>query len=251
MSGGAVNTPASFGHAARLTLIVPLALERRCLSSEPSNPSGTVITISQSGQGAKNAARAARAAIEQGATALMSIGVAGGLVERISTGDVVVPDRVIDSASGRTFGCSESWSSALRQCSGALGSVHSGTLLSVTDVLGTPEAKSSAAHRYGSIACDMESAAVASIAHEAQVHFAVLRVISDAYSDRLPNNVAGWVDNSGNARVRPVLGAMMSPGRWRTVISMATRFRLAQRRLSKLSEILVAAAYCCPKVPGG
>lgn len=247
MSKRAVDPRASFAHSARLALIVPLALERQCLSTAPATDSGTFITISQSGQGAYNAGRAARAAVEQGATALMSVGVAGGLVEGLSAGDAVIPDAVIDADSGRRFGCSESWSAMIRDRINALGGIHSGALLSVTDVLGTPMEKTAAADRYGSIACDMESAAVASIAHEAQVHFAALRVVSDAFSDELPKNVSQWVDNSGNALVRPVLGAMMSPGRWRSVISMTTRFRLAQRRLRQLSESLAAAAYCCPR----
>lgn len=247
VSNAAVDTRASFAPVARLALIVPLALERQCLSAGSGAQSGTVISISQSGQGADNAARAAHTAIEQGATALMSVGVAGALVPGLSAGAAVIPDAVIDADSGRRFECSVSWSSAMRKCVDPMGDVYSGTLLGVSKVLATPSAKATAASRFGSIACDMESAAIAATASAAQVHFAVLRVISDAVSDELPGDVSGWVDRFGNARLRPVLGAMMSPRRWPSIISMTTRFRLAQRRLRRLSESLVVAAYCCPQ----
>ncbi|MGD2168472.1 MAG: hypothetical protein PVF63_10225 [Gammaproteobacteria bacterium] len=228
-------------------MIVPLALERQCLSGARAAESGPIVSISQSGQGADNAVRAARAAIEHGATALMSVGVAGALVSGISAGDVVIPDAVIDAASGSSFECSVSWSGAMRSQIDALGGVNSGTLLGVSEALLTPAQKEAAANRYGSIACDMESAAIAAIAQAAQIHFAALRVISDASSDELPPGVAGWVDSAGNARVRPVLGALMSPGQWRSIISMTARFRVAQRRLRQLSERLAVAGWCCPQ----
>ncbi len=245
MPKAALDAPAS-APPARLALIVPLALERQCLSTGTAPRSATTVSVSQSGQGADNAARAARAALAQGATALMSVGVAGGLVPGLSAGDVVIPDRVIDDRSARSFSCSRAWSEAMRESVSELGVVSAGALLSVTDVLVSPAGKAAAAQSFDAVACDMESAAIAAVAHEAQVHFAALRVISDAVSDELPGNVSGWVDESGNARMGPVLGAMMSPGRWRTVISMTTRFRLAQRRLRQASETLLAAGYCCP-----
>ena len=247
MSRRAAGTHSSFARSARLALIVPLALERQCLSTRQRQSSNVDISVSQSGQGAQNAARAARAAVAQGATALMSVGVAGGLVAELSAGDFVIPDAVIDADSGRRFECSDSWVASMREQLKDTDNASAGTLLSVTDVLTAPLEKAAAATRFAAVACDMESAAVAAVAHEHQVHFAVLRVISDALSDELPSNVGSWVDSSGNARVKPVLGAMMSPGRWHCVISMSTRFRLAQRRLRRLSARLVGVDYCCPR----
>jgi len=92
----------------------------------------------------------------------------------------------------------------------------------------------------------MESAAVAAVAADAGVQFCALRIISDTYQDRLPDSVADWVDDTGNARVLPVLGELRSPARWRGVVTMVSRFHIAQRRLKQLSELLVSAAYCCP-----
>jgi len=247
MSERAFEADASKARPAQLALIVPLALERQCLADTEVNHHGTIVTISQCGQGARNAARAARAAIEQGATALMSIGVAGGLAKGPDAGDAVVPDTVVNAEDGRAVACSQSWVAALRNHIDALGGAHSGSLLSVPDVLGKSSEKTAAGNRFRCVACDMESSAIGMVAQEAGVYFAVLRVISDTYSDELPNNVSRWVDNSGNARVAPVLGAIMSPARWRSVISMTTRFRFAQRRLRELSGALGAAAYCCPK----
>jgi adenosylhomocysteine nucleosidase len=177
----------------------------------------------------------------------MSIGVAGGLVADLSAGDVVIPDAVIDSERGTQLDCSAAWSATMRESFSSDGRVTGGRLLSVSNVLATPAEKADAATRFSALACDMESAAVAAVAREHGVDFAAVRVISDGIADELPSNVGSWVDEVGNARVKPVLGAMMSPGRWRTVISMSTRFRLAQRRLRELSERLEAVDYCCPR----
>jgi adenosylhomocysteine nucleosidase len=246
MSGVVADTSRSSADAesVRLALIVPLALERQCLTSAAAERSDSQLMILQSGQGADNAARIARLAIANGAQALLSIGVAGALSQELAAGDVVVPTAVIDAQTATKIDCSHGWSEALRRKVSESGTAHGGTLLSVTGVLASAAQKAAAAQRFGSVACDMESAAIAATAQEAKLQFAVLRVISDAAADELPSDVSNWVDSSGNPRMRPVLGAMLSPGRWRSVISMALNFRIARRRLRHLSEHLSAMDYC-------
>jgi nucleoside phosphorylase len=245
MSAGAMDARSAISTSARLALIVPLSLERQCISANGPN-SSAVVDILQSGQGEENAARVARDAVREGATALLSIGVAGGIAEAVNVGDVVIAESVIAERSGDLYHCSKPWVRDLHRLICNQQGVHSGRLLSVGDVLNTRQAKSSAASRYQSIACDMESAAIAEVAASAGVHFAAVRVISDAHCDELPQGVAGWVDDSGNARVTPVLKALLSPAHWRPVYMMTARFRVAQHRLRQLSHDLAAVAYCCP-----
>jgi adenosylhomocysteine nucleosidase len=229
-----------------LSIIVPLALERQCLNVGPESQTGPVIDVFQSGQGAANARRAARAALAGGATALMSVGVAGALVADLEAGDAIVPQFVIDARDARRIECSTIWCSELRKTIASVCTVSDGAILGVSDVLTRPSDKQAAASRYAAVACDMESAAVAAVAADAGVHFCALRIISDTYEDKLPDSVADWVDDTGKARVLPVLGELRSPARWRGVVTMVSRFHMAQRRLNQLSELLVSAAYCCP-----
>jgi len=241
-----VDPSASSAKRTHLSIIVPLALERQCLSVRSQAQPGPMIDVFQSGQGARNAQRAARAALANGATALMSVGVAGALVPDLDAGDAIVPQFVINARDGRRFDCSALWCSELRNTIASVCKVSAGAILGVSDVLTRPADKQSAASRYGAVACDMESAAVAAVAADAGVHFCALRIISDTYQDKLPDSVADWVDDTGKARVLPVLGELRSPARWRGVVTMVSRFHMAQRRLNQLSELLVSAAYCCP-----
>lgn len=245
MAGTAVSRTDSFTQTPRLVLIVPLAVERQCLSGVEATQFGAAVSVLQSGQGAQNAANAARTAIDRGATALLSIGVAGGLSQETAVGDVVVPDAVVEATRGTRIECAPAWAAAIRDVLAPLRGIHAGCLLSVPEVIGNSAARQAAADAYGAIACDMESAAIAAVAADAQVDFATLRVISDAFRDELPEDIAEWVDSKGNARISPVLSAIMTPARWRSLYSMAARFRLAQRRLRRLSEMLAPVGYCC------
>lgn len=230
----------------RLALIVPLALERQCLREVATGRAEVPVRVLQSGQGELNARRAAQSALRQGATALLSVGVAGALVPDLDAGDAVVPATVI-AAAGRNIDCAADWSRRIRAHIEGMCRVSDGALVCVPEVLTTPESKRSAAQRYDAVACDMESAAIAAVAGEAGADFAALRVISDRSSDVLPHDVASWVDEAGRAKLRPVLGALLSPSLWRPVMTMNRRFHIARRSLRRLSESLAAAAYCCPQ----
>ncbi len=247
MADSTVDLSATPATRAQLFLIVPLALERQCLHIVPGSEFEPLVNIFQSGQGAENARRAAHAALANGASALMSVGVAGALAGELDAGDVIVPSFVVDAHTGRQLPCSSAWTQDLRARIRSVCVAADGPLLSVSEVLTTPEEKRQAASRYGALACDLESAAIAAVAEEAGAHFSALRVISDTNDDKLPDGVADWVDDTGKARVLPVLSELKSPGRWRGVVTMVSRFHKAQRRLNQLSELLAAVAYCCPR----
>lgn len=247
MPDTAVDAPPSSALPPRLALIVPLALERNCLVSGPLLQCGADVEVLQCGQGELNARRAAQSAVRHGASALLSVGVAGALAPGLHAGDAVVPAAVVAAPSGRRTDCSAQWSRMLRAHIEGQCRVSDGALLSVPDVLSTPAAKRSAAGQYDAVACDMESAAIAAVASDTGVHFAALRVISDTAADELPDDVAGWVDEAGNAKLLPVLSALLSPSRWRSVMTMNRRFQSARRSLRQLSHSLAAAAYCCPQ----
>jgi len=247
MPDRAVDAPPSTLRQARLALIVPLALERHCLTNTPEPTSDTALEVLQCGQGELGARRAALSAVTQGASALLSVGIAGALDARLAAGDAVVPASVVAAGTGRRIKCSQDWSRSLRARIEGQCRVSDGALLSVPDVLTSAASKSAAARQYDAVACDMESAAIAAVAQDAGVPFAALRVISDESADELPDDVAQWIDESGNARLRPVLATLLSPGRWRLLMTMNGRFRVARRSLRRLSRSLTAAAYCCPR----
>lgn len=232
-------------HARGVAIIVALSAERATLNRAMSMHDSRETAVLQSGPGGARAGAAARAAIASGATALLSWGIAGGLEPQLQAGTVLVPKRVVVPG-GERFVVDPLWRDALATALGAAFAVHDGDLLSVDDVLYSPSAKASAAERTGSVAVDMESAAIAQAAAAADVPFAAVRVVADSLRDPLPPNVDLWVDSAGRQRVAPVLGAALRPAHWPVLAALARRYRIARRTLAAVADSLVPADFFCP-----
>ena len=67
--------------------------------------------------------------------------------------------------------------------------LHGGSLLTVDELIRDPQQKRDLHSRYGAIACDMETMAVAETCQAEHVKFLSIRVISDGIDDRLPAEV--------------------------------------------------------------
>ena len=122
------------------------------------------------GMGSECVTRAAEAAIHQGATALVSVGYAGGLTETAQTASIWVPEMVVDAATGERF---------------ATG-VGRGTLVSVDMVAGA-DSKRSLAEKFSGDVVDMEAAAVARHAARRGLTFYAVKAVSDTRGARLPD----------------------------------------------------------------
>jgi adenosylhomocysteine nucleosidase len=230
--GGAV--PAA---APRTAVIAALAFERATLARyAPPGTSGWFVV--QSGPGPERAARSATAAIAEGARALLSWGLAGGLATGVAPGTVVVPQHVIMQR-GESFRVDAAWQERL----GVLGSdfpIDSGDLLTVPVALASPAAKAAAAVAIGAVAVDMESAAIAAVAARSGVPFVALRVVVDAQRDALPASAESWIDEHGNRRATAALGALSRPGEWRALWRLAQRYRTASGVLRRLASSVAA-----------
>jgi adenosylhomocysteine nucleosidase len=226
--------------ADRVAVIAALALERVALNAAPRG--ATRIDVHQSGPGLARAEGAARAAIAEGANALVAWGLAGGLIAGVSPGDVVLP--ALGLASGGTRWRAEPrWHAALERALSAAFRVHTGTLVSVPEVLASPLAKRTAAESCGAAAVDMESAAIAAVASHAGIPFIAVRVVADASTDSLPHDIGKWIDASGRRRLRPLLGTVVAPGEWPTLLRLASRQRAARRTLDGVARHLVPSGF--------
>jgi len=129
-------------------------------------------------------AQAARRMLEQGVDWMMVVGIAGGVDHSLAIGDVIMPDVVLDRASGNTY-----------VPSGTGGLAARGTL-SCGDDLITDPGKIAAMARDGVVAVDMETAAVAAVCEDTGCAWSVFRGISD-FADE------GLVDDDLFAMTRP------------------------------------------------
>lgn len=231
-----------------VTILVALSAERAGLDHALSSRRRAAAVLRQSGPGAARAGAAARAAIASGATALLSWGIAGGLEPQMQAGTVVVPKRVA-LPGGERFAVDAEWQYALASTLRPAFAVRDGDLLSVDEVLHSPQDKARAAAATGSVAADMESAAIAQAAAEAGLPFAALRVVADSLVDSLPPDVGSWIDSTGRQRVAPVLGAILKPAYWPMLAVLARRYRIARATLASVASLLAPVDFLCPPQP--
>jgi adenosylhomocysteine nucleosidase len=181
------------------------------------------------GGGSTNgAARAARHLIDQGATGIVSFGLAGGLDPALPAGTLIVANEVI--ANGRIWPTDGSLSA---QMGGATG--H--RCLGLDRIVVSPTEKQRLGRETAAVAVDMESGAIAETANALGVPFAVLRAICDAADSMLPP--AALVALNSEGRIAPTalawsivthpgqIGALLALARDAATARQALRSRIA------------------------
>ena len=179
--------------------------------------------IEAGGGTADGAARAAAHLIANGATALLSFGLAGGLAPGLPAGTLVVPTTVTDGA-GRSWPTDP----PLVQLLGT----GAGSLLAANAILASAAEKHAAWQSTGALAADLESGAVARAAAAHSLPFAVLRAICDPAERTLPSAALSALDPEG--RIRPLALArslLRQPGQIGGLIALGREAALARTAL--------------------
>jgi len=99
------------------------------------------------------------------------VGICGGIDRRLRIGDLIVPEIVLDEASGATYHPT------------ALGGAVARDTLMTTDVLHDDPAAIDGFARRGIVAVDMETAAIGAVAESRGITWSVFRAISDWAGD--------------------------------------------------------------------
>jgi adenosylhomocysteine nucleosidase len=190
-----------------------------------------------SGMGPVAARRAAHALTDAGVSALAVFGVAGALDGCLRSGSLCCPERILDEQ-GHAYVADEAWHERLRQRLAQTSQplYTNGSLLSVQAPLLTTADKAIARDRFSTLAVDMESAAVASVAQERKLPFVVLRAIVDEASDTVPAALNNSVDAWGRPRTFGLLTALC---RHPSVLSDLPRL---YSRMQRATQALRAAA---------
>ena len=214
--------------------------EARCLEIA-AQATGTSIALGEhavvrlAGIGSRRAGAAAAGLLEDGAGALVSWGIAGGLDPHLQPGSLLLPTRVRTLESG-DFAICVPWRERLACGLQPLLPVHGGLLIEVGAVVSTPQAKGRLLESSGAAAVDMESAAVGSMAAEAGVPFLVVRAISDAAATAVPGSALAAVDADGEVRRwRCVLALLRSPGELSALIRLRRESRAAHATLRRVA----------------
>lgn len=185
------------------------------------------------GASAERAYRGARMLVEEGAGALLSIGIAGGLDAALRPGDIILPDVVICS-DGTQRHASPEWHAAVIQ---DLPSPAIGPLLAAAAPACTVAEKAALRARTGALAVDMESGAVATAAAETDVPFLALRIIADPADRAIPRAALKGVAADGSRRPLAVLaGLLLRPADLPALISLARDSNAALRQLRRVAS---------------
>lgn len=172
------------------------------------------------GMGCKRAENAARAVADKYAPqALVSAGLAGALIRSMKAGSIVLPNVIVDAASGTEYRCS-------------LGGevIGGGVLVSNFEIAGR-RTKQELVECFHALVVDMEAAGVAQVAMEREIGFRCVKAISDEFEFEMPP-LGQFVNDEGNLETgKLVRWVSVRPQYWPAMISLGRNSRRATRAL--------------------
>lgn len=150
-------------------------------------------------------------AIGPGCAGILSFGIAGGLDPQLRAGAVIVASSVIGANGVKmALPADELWSQRLLR---TLPQATHAPVLGVDAAVTEPADKLKLFRQTGAAALDMESHIAASVAASQSLPFAVLRVVSDRASQRIPQAALAGMREDGSTDAMGVLRALVqTPG---------------------------------------
>jgi len=142
--------------------------------------------------------------VRQGATALVSFGIAGALSPTLAPGSLILADSV-RTAEGAHWRTASAWRQDLV---GEVGMAAGGAMLATETAIRSATEKHRLHAETGAVAVDMESGGVARAAETAGVPFLVVRVVADPATRRLPPSAFAGLGPDGRQRPFAVLAAL-------------------------------------------
>lgn len=147
----------------------------------------------------------AEALVRQGATALVSFGVAGGLHPELSSETIVVSNHIAGK-DGQRWECDSELSARFKNA--ATNAVDGGVYGS-THLVPTPADKKKLFAETSCVIVDMESHVVAQVATKYALPFAVLRGVSDSVNDGFPDAALKGLAPDGSTDMKAVRASVL------------------------------------------
>jgi adenosylhomocysteine nucleosidase len=207
-------------------------------------PEGAMLLLS--GIGAKRARLAAQTLLENGATALVSWGFAGGLDPSLSPGSLILPESIL--AKDQSPYCVDPvWRESLCDRLVPHVDLHGGVLAESPVVLASITEKIALFQRTGARAVDMESASIALVAKEAGIPFLVIRAISDDAKVAIPRSALNSLDKFGRVRFSRLLACLARhPLELLALVRLGRNHRAARAALAAVTRHARSNLLCPP-----
>jgi hypothetical protein len=165
------------------------------------------------------------------ASALISIGTAGGLAPGITPGSLLIPKR-IRAPNGRILQADSRWQADVSAAMNRGLRVNAGDLLSVSELVRGAAEKHVLYSDTQAVGVDMESSQLAQAAERIGIRFLALRAVMDAWDDAIPGAARAAISASGDTSILSLLVYLLRhPGDFGGMVRTARRFRCAARSL--------------------
>lgn len=165
---------------------------------------GTDLIGVRSGVGMENARSAARWLVSEGASALAVMGVAGGLDPEAKAGDLILVEEAIEDGEqtgSRTWTADCTFVDHVQKAFAGKGiSFLRGRVVTPGEPVLTVEGKKNLFRQSRALAVDMETAAAARVAEEANLPFFALRAICDQADRTVPQSLYDALGEGGKVR---------------------------------------------------
>ena len=163
---------------------------------------GTEVLLGLTGIGAGRAAEKIGLFLDrENPELLLATGFGGGLTGTVSTGDIILAQKVVEVPGGEQEPCELETDEALLEALGAVSipsaTVYRGRLLTVEDVVCSARQKRALGSRYGAEGVDMESYAILRAALKRGVPCIAARAVLDEAGFDLPRGLDSIPDSDG------------------------------------------------------
>jgi adenosylhomocysteine nucleosidase len=187
-----------------------------------------------SGAGPERASEAARALIERRVDGLVSWGCAAALAEHLRPGHLVLAD-MVRGADDECHVTDAAWRGRLAERLPRRLRQHAGVLQESRRVIATHAEKRSLHGATGSLAVDMESAAIARAAQSSGLPFLAVRAIADHAAMNLPAAVLKALNPRGDVRMGVLLAHIARrPREIPELMALGRAFGAAMRTLGEV-----------------
>lgn len=199
------------------------------------------VILAYSGAGANNARAAAELLITQGASQLISWGCAGALSAELKSGDLVLADNLI-AADGNRMTVHSDWHQHVKKLlleSKPRFGLHCGSLLESKSLVAFSRDKQQLYQQSHALALDMESVAVAKVAHTHALPFIAIRTIADPVTMDLPKAVSYALNSQGDVEMGKLLRYLLwHPTELKGLITLGQHFNAAKKTLKSIANEL-------------
>lgn len=222
----------------RVGIVTGLVFEAEILKAAAARLNVIAPLIACEGPGATQSRCAAEKLIAQGATHLLSFGIAAALDPTLQAGAIVVASG-FRRRGGQEIMSDKTWADRMRR---ALPDAQSGAIADSADILGDAAEKSALKAGTNAMVADMESYGMAEVA--AGRPCAAIRVVSDTAAQGLPLAARAGANPDGTVSIARVLTALAAnPMQIPALYRLGRSTGVATKRLAALADLGFARGF--------